>query len=192
MISKLICLGDSLTEGYNIDSKDNWVHLLAQEVSFPIINEGISGDTTSGMLARFHSEVKTQQPSHMIFMGGSNDCSLNIPTATILGNILALSRHAKRIQCQIIIGIPTSSFWDESPLTLSAFLNPKDFKSKLTDLQNALRSFAKEDDLEVIDFSEILSKEHFLDDGVHPNEAGQILMKNHVSQALKKLSLQKF
>lgn len=192
MLTKLICLGDSLTHGYNILPKDCWVALLNNEVDFPVINEGISGDTTAGMLARFHSEVKPQKPSHLILMGGSNDISLDMSIETVLGNVLAISRHAKRINCQIILGIPTSSFWKDASFSAKAFLDPSSFEKKLTALQNRLRNFSIEDELPYIDFSNLLQKEDFLADGVHPNEMGNIAMKNHVLKALNSLSLVKF
>lgn len=192
MISKLVCLGDSLTEAYGIDPECGWTHLLNQEVDYPVINEGISGDTTAGMLARFHAEIKTQKPSHLILMGGTNDSSLNIPVETVLGNVLAISRHAKRISCQLIIGIPPSSYFEDDHYKSDVFLGPGQFQSKLNELQTALRNFAIEDELPFIDFSVLLKAEHFLQDGTHPNESGHLAMKNHVFKALNSLSLPKF
>ncbi|MFT6707865.1 MAG: acyl-CoA thioesterase-1, partial [Flavobacteriales bacterium] len=52
-IKKLVTLGDSLTEGYNIDKLKRWTKLLHQKHNLEIINSGISGDTTTGMLSRF-------------------------------------------------------------------------------------------------------------------------------------------
>ncbi len=191
MISKLICLGDSLTEAYGINPENGWTHLLSQQVDYPVINEGISGDTTAGMLARFHSEVKRQEPSHLILMGGTNDISLNIPIETILGNVLAISRHAKRINCQLIVGIPPSSYFEDENFESNVFLGPKNFKVKLNELQTALRNFAIEDDLPFIDFSNLLKKEDFLEDGTHPNKSGHLAMKYHVFKVLESLYLNK-
>ena len=49
---KLICLGDSLTFGYGVRVSQRWTHLCAQDTGWKIVNEGVSGDTTGGMLAR--------------------------------------------------------------------------------------------------------------------------------------------
>lgn len=191
MQTKLICLGDSLTEAYGIPSELGWVELLNQETDYPIINEGISGDTTSGMLARFHSEVKPKNPTHLILMGGTNDISLNIPIETVLGNVLAISRHAKRINCQIILGIPPSSYFEDDNFKSEIFLGPGEFQTQLKKLQDSLRNFALEDDLPYIDFSNLLRKKDFLDDGTHPNETGHLAIKYHVLKALDSLSLRK-
>ena len=47
---KLICIGDSLTFGYGVRPSQRWTRLCAQETGGEIVNEGISGDTTGGML----------------------------------------------------------------------------------------------------------------------------------------------
>ncbi|MHA1719447.1 MAG: GDSL-type esterase/lipase family protein, partial [Promethearchaeota archaeon] len=86
--TKLVCLGDSLTEGYDIDLNQRWSDLLKENFNFEIINSGISGDTTSGMLARFHQMVVIHKPSHVIIMGGTNDLSMNLGDEAILCNIL--------------------------------------------------------------------------------------------------------
>ena len=73
-------MGDSLTEGYGIPQHTRWSNLLANETGLPIINSGISGDTTAGMLARFKPMVLDHQPSHVIIMGGTNDIYMDCRT----------------------------------------------------------------------------------------------------------------
>ncbi len=63
---KIIALGDSFTEGFLVDK--NYTDYLADE-GHDIINLGLNGDRTSGMLRRFVPE-----PSDiLIIFGGSND-----------------------------------------------------------------------------------------------------------------------
>ena len=52
---KLICIGDSLTFGYGVRPFQRWTRLCAQETGWEIVNEGISGDTTGGMLVRLRA-----------------------------------------------------------------------------------------------------------------------------------------
>lgn len=52
---KLICIGDSLTFGYGVRPSRRWTRLCAQETGWEIVNEGISGDTTGGMLVRLRA-----------------------------------------------------------------------------------------------------------------------------------------
>lgn len=39
---KIVCLGDSLTAGYNVTREESWVDLLNRETSDTWINAGIS------------------------------------------------------------------------------------------------------------------------------------------------------
>ena len=54
---KLICIGDSLTFGYGVHLSQRWTRLCAQETGWELVNEGINGDTTGGMLARMQGGV---------------------------------------------------------------------------------------------------------------------------------------
>ena len=49
---KLLCLGDSLTYGYDVACEYRWTTRLAKERGISVCNEGLCGDTTGGMLYR--------------------------------------------------------------------------------------------------------------------------------------------
>ena len=66
---KIVCLGDSLTYGYGVPRKDGWVSLAAQATGHTLVNRGVSGDTTGGMLARFARDVLAQRPRRVLLMG---------------------------------------------------------------------------------------------------------------------------
>lgn len=74
----IACMGDSLTEGYLISEKSCWPSLLDKETGLKIINCGICGDTTGGMLARFYEMVIVPKPNYVIIMGGTNDIWYNL------------------------------------------------------------------------------------------------------------------
>lgn len=78
---KLICIGDSLTFGYGVHLSQRWTWLCAQETGWELVNEGINGDTTGGMLARMQGGVLAElregglgaDRPYVLLMGGSND-----------------------------------------------------------------------------------------------------------------------
>ena len=76
---KIICLGDSFTEGYLVDK--GYTEYL-KDAGHQVINLGINGDRTSGMLERFVPEVCDVQ----IIFGGSNDTFDNISPENIFAN----------------------------------------------------------------------------------------------------------
>ncbi|HBD30306.1 MAG TPA: hypothetical protein DC027_01470 [Oscillibacter sp.] len=59
--TKLICIGDSLTFGYGVHLSQRWTRLCAQETGWELVNEGINGDTTGGMLARMQGGVLAER-----------------------------------------------------------------------------------------------------------------------------------
>ena len=75
----IVCLGDSLTEGYGasqqgaVDKSKSYPAFLQKKVRVPVINAGISGDTSSGGLARVERDVLSKDPQIVIILLGGND-----------------------------------------------------------------------------------------------------------------------
>jgi len=184
-ITKLVCLGDSLTEGYQIDKTKRWSDLLV--FNFPIINSGISGDTTTGMLSRFYRDVVEHAPSHLLFMGGTNDLYHGLTDQQIFSNIHAISRQAKFYDIKIIIGMPTPVIFQNIEYPNSLFLNEVQLKDRVDSYRTLLKRYAIADSKPYLDFGANMQGSHFLEDGVHPNEAGQVIMAQTVTEKLNAL-----
>lgn len=169
---RIASIGDSLTEGYMIPAGTAWPDLLNKENHLEIINSGICGDTTGGMLARFQEHVIRHQPDFVIIMGGTNDIWFNAPDSQIIGNIVAMTRHARQQNIQSIIGIPTPYYLPEVEEGEHFFMDLKGMHQRLKEFENTLRKFILEDGQPSIDFTQNLKRELFLEDGLHPNEEG--------------------
>ncbi len=187
MKSKIVCMGDSLTEGYGIEKGNRWSDLLSHDMNIEIINSGISGDTTAGMLARFKSMVIDYKPSHVILMGGTNDLSLNISDEHIISNILAMTRYARYNDIISIIGIPTMIYHNDSAACGSIFLDQDILKNRMEVYRNKLKRFAKEDGLAYIDFSIGVTPDLYLEDRLHPDEEGHKIMMENAKAVLKNI-----
>jgi lysophospholipase L1-like esterase len=181
---KLVCIGDSLTEGYGIRQAYRWSNLLNKDLNMEIINSGISGDTTSGMLARFHNMVIVHNPTHVIITGGTNDLWFNLSDEQIISNILAMTRYARYNGIISIIGIPTPYYYDKQVCPNSTFLDAKTHSERIEGYRKKLISFALEDGLNIIDFSLNMTCDLFLEDGLHPNERGHEIMKENAENVL--------
>ncbi len=75
---KVMVLGDSLSAGYGINYQSGWVNLLEQQLKpkFPdavMVNASISGDTSTGALARLPQLLRTHKPDLVIIEIGGND-----------------------------------------------------------------------------------------------------------------------
>ena len=93
---KIVFYGDSITE---------MCETSMYYPEFEIINRGISGDTTAGMLQRLDDNLLNIAPSTVLFLGGINDIDKNIPVEEIAGNIEAIlsSIKANFPDCRIIV-----------------------------------------------------------------------------------------
>lgn len=172
---KILCLGDSLTETYAIDSKRGWVNLLNNQDKIETINAGICGDTTTGMLARCEKLVTKHKPSHIIILGGTNDLWYGLKDEFIISNIQAMSRHAMHYSVEVFIGLPTISY----NLNELNFVQ-ENYSECIRSFRTSLRYYCESQDKRFIDFTTNMNVEHFLDDGLHPNELGQLVIVKNI------------
>ena len=82
---KIIFLGNSITEF------GDWQKLLNDST---VINRGIAGDNTFGVLARL-DDVINRQPNKLFIKIGINDISQNIPVEVIVKNISTMIKSIK-------------------------------------------------------------------------------------------------
>src|ERR1700681_148077 len=84
----LLVLGDSLSAAYGIRVEEGWVALLAARLAekgygYRVVNASISGETSSGALARLPHLLASQQPGFLIVEIGANDGLRGLPLADI-------------------------------------------------------------------------------------------------------------
>ena len=180
-------MGDSLTQGYELTIEESWPHILFEKLHIQVINSGISGDTTGGMLARFQPHVIKHNPSHVIIMGGTNDLWINVPECVILSNILAMTRQAKYKGIIPIVAIPPGCIGADDLPEENLFSNLEQLGSLVRSYQQSLRKFVLEDERYYIDFSDCLKKEDYMEDGIHPNKKGHHIMAAIAKTAIDKL-----
>ena len=89
--SVIVMLGDSLTAGYGLAAQDSWPAKLQADLKtrghdIRVINAGVSGDTTSGGLARLEWAL-ADPPSHVIVALGANDGLRAIDPKLTAGNL---------------------------------------------------------------------------------------------------------
>lgn len=77
---RIVMVGNSITEG------TDWNRLLNDST---IINRGISGDVTFGVLNRL-KEITDRKPSKLFLLIGVNDLSRNTPDEVIIENIFKI------------------------------------------------------------------------------------------------------
>lgn len=106
MKSKIVLLGDSLTFGYGVRKAESWAYKLSKNISAEIINKGVNGDTTVGMLDRYYDDVKVYNPTHLLILAGTNDLLTGRSVSVVKHNISELIKESKCNIGHIYIGIP--------------------------------------------------------------------------------------
>lgn len=91
-ITRIVALGDSLTAGYGVAEADSYPYLLEQRLhragfDCRVINAGVSGETSSGTLARIKWVIMSLAPDIVILETGANDGFRGIKTELVEGNI---------------------------------------------------------------------------------------------------------
>ena len=95
----IVCMGDSLTAGYRVDEREAFPALLAERLRadgyhYDVINAGVSGETSSGALARL-DWMLTLAPDIVILGTGANDGLRAVDPALTRRNIEAIVTRLK-------------------------------------------------------------------------------------------------
>ena len=102
---KLLCLGDSLTYGYDVRPQERWTTLVSNRSTIEIDNKGQCGDTTAGMVFRLHQLDLIGYDAFFV-MGGSNDILLDKDFSAVCRNMESLVSLLKSQEEPVYIGIP--------------------------------------------------------------------------------------
>ncbi len=181
-LTKITCIGDSLTFGYDLEVLQKWPTLIAQALKIEVVNCGVNGDTTTGMLGRFDNMINIYKPTHIIITGGTNDLWFGLKDEQIIANLFTMARQAKHRNIVPILGIPTPCI----NLNELNFLQ-EDYAECIRSFRNTLIKFCNEKELVFVDFSKDLKPTHFMKDGLHINKQGHKLMAKKAVELLLKI-----
>ena len=88
----VIAFGDSLTAGYGAAEGEDYPTRLARLLGMPVINAGISGDTTETALARV-DDVLARDPRIVIVGLGGNDYLGSVDISVTEANLRSIVRR---------------------------------------------------------------------------------------------------
>ena len=105
----ILILGDSISAGYGIDPKQGWVQLLQKRLDqqYPkqhkVVNASVSGETTSGALARLPKLLQTYKPNVVVIELGGNDGLRGQPPQMIQKNLDQLIQLSQKQKAKVVI-----------------------------------------------------------------------------------------
>ena len=107
----ILVFGDSLSAGYGIQQAQSWPALLEQKLAqnktnkflYKVVNVSISGETTSGGLARFSAALATHKPNIVIIELGANDGLRGLAIAEMQTNLSKMIVQAKIANAKVLL-----------------------------------------------------------------------------------------
>jgi len=98
--SNILVLGDSISAAYGIQREEGWVALLeerlqSQNAGWQVVNASVSGETTSGGLARLPTALAPHNPGIVVIELGGNDGLRGYPIKRVQANLDALVEIAQ-------------------------------------------------------------------------------------------------
>ena len=107
----ILVFGDSLSASYGLPQGQGWVALLeaklaqnqASKTTYKVVNASISGETTSGGLARFSTALTTHKPNIVILELGANDGLRGLPIAEMQANLNQMIAQAKTAKAKVLL-----------------------------------------------------------------------------------------
>ena len=165
----IVAFGDSLIYGVGATQGHDVISLLSQKIGQPIINKGVSGNTTADGLARIDL-VLADNPKIVILLLGGNDYLRKVPLGTTFANlgtiIEKIHAHGSAV---LLLGVRGGLLRD----TYGSHFEELAEKYQTGFVPNVL------DDL--------IGTPELMADTIHPNDKGYIKMADKIEPVLKRM-----
>lgn len=178
---KIIAIGDSLTAGYGLRLDESYPKQLEKKLilggyDVEVINAGVSGETTAGLLDRLDF-IKKQNPKIILITIGGNDALRALPLEDTEKNITAIIKNLKEV-------LPVDQIFlmqIQSPANQG-----KDYTEKFN---NIYTKISTAEGITLVPFvvpAVFTSKALMQADGIHPNAEGyKYIVDNYVYKAVE-------
>jgi acyl-CoA thioesterase-1 len=164
----ILAFGDSLTYGTGTSRDKAYPAVLASLVNRTVINAGIPGEISKTGLSRLNGLIKQHQPDLIIICHGANDILRKLDLRQTQENIQQMIELARQDNIQLVlIAVPEFSlFLNDSPI---------------------YQTLAEKNHIPVADniLGDILAKNAYKSDHVHPNSQGYQMLAIRIAEILK-------
>ena len=104
----LLVVGDSISAGFGLDSRQGWVTLLQQrlrEEGFDdkVVNASISGDTSAGGQARLAALLAQHKPELVVLELGGNDGLRGQPPQQLQQNLASMIDRSRAAGAKVLL-----------------------------------------------------------------------------------------
>ncbi|MFR7590164.1 MAG: GDSL-type esterase/lipase family protein [Longibaculum sp.] len=184
-----VFFGDSITE---LCPVEDLYATYTRKTGVPIINRGISAETTDSMLKRIEKTVLVMKPKNLVMLMGINDIAAKVDNQQIVNNIkqmITLTKQQSPKTHIILQAVYPINKTDRESLFDKFQLRDRDNQT-IDELNEMLESLAKEEKITflnvnsyLIDKNKELKKEYTFD-GLHPNMQGYLAIRDVILKVL--------
>jgi acyl-CoA thioesterase-1 len=176
--STILVMGDSLSAEYGISRGSGWVKLLEGQLQkqgsqWLVFNASISGETSSGGLARISNLLEQKKPGIVMLELGANDALRGLSIDETEKNLSKMVQLSKKAGAKVLLfGMQIPPNYGQA------------YTKKFKDLYPKL---ATQEGIELVPFfmaGVASTATLFQADNIHPNEKAQIILYKNVWGAM--------
>jgi acyl-CoA thioesterase-1 len=175
----IVAFGDSLTAGYGVTPEQSFPAFLQRKLdeagySYHVVNEGVSGDTSSAGLVRVDSVI-AHKPEIVVIAFGGNDGLRGLPVASMEQNLREIITRLQAAGAKVALGGMT--------------LPPNYGREYVSEFEAVYPRLAKDLDAALIPFllEGVAARPELLYDEIHPNAEGNEIVAGVVFEVLEPL-----
>ena len=105
----IMIVGDSISAAYGMQAEQGWVYLLQKRLDqqYPkkhkVVNASVSGETSSGAVARFPKLLQTYKPQIVVIELGGNDGLRGQSPLLIQKNLANLIQQSQQAKATVVV-----------------------------------------------------------------------------------------
>jgi len=176
----VVAFGNSLSAGFGVPSGQSYPDFLQREINaagyrYRVVNQGISGDTTSGGAARV-GEATALKPEVIILELGGNDGLRGLPLEATRENLTAMIEQSQAAGAKVLL----------AGMTLPPNYGP----DYIRDFERIYQSLAREKRAALIPFllEGVATRPELMQrDAIHPTAEGNRIVASTVFKRLRPL-----
>jgi len=171
-------LGDSITDFYDLDK---------YYPDLPVVNSGISGNTTDDILNNMKKRAYQYNPSKVFLLIGTNDLTRDKSNEEIVEGVEKIIEGIKENR-------PKAEIYLESIYPVNYSLSPKMVNVRKNDdikeINKKLKKYCKDSKITYIDMYDLLKDDDdnfdsiYTNDGLHPNDEGYEVITKEIKKYL--------
>lgn len=185
-----VFFGDSITE---LCPVEDLYAMYTKQTGNPVINRGISAETTATMLKRIEKTVLVMEPKNLVMLMGINDIAQKVDNQQIINNIhqmITLTKQKSPHTHMILQAVYPVNKSERGSLYDKFQLRDRDNET-IHSLNQMLEELAVKENITFINVNSYLVNENgelrneFTFDGLHPNMQGYLAIRDAIMKTLK-------